>query len=642
MKSFPFIITLFIVVCPLSAQNLLQEALILKPLFKESANGMLVANPDTQSAEATAVIRRYLPPGVRLNNFNLRTAFEENPFFDMSSAPQNAWDLSDSRAPGKANAGTAPQGFSVANLADGLARFLVNRTKQELSQAFFDEFKEKIKSNAYLGHFCPYTQNQLERIDTDVYQFKEYLQSLREGFTADMTALPGSTESFLRSEDLCKGCSDGEAGKVTIDLLHIGQQMVNGEPPIDMIAYLAQPGSAIQSAQPAAMPQLYNMASGLQFLNIISESFRNTASTDSQMPWFTAKEIREAFKDKDVLRIYLGLLWQRAKNLQFVDDSGAVNATMGNLMKQADAGAGLVENWRNSIQSLSELTQAMQYSLKSSGADERTVADDFFAYSQSVSDLLQAINQTGRVMLQRKKDLIPTEYIFLMRQCNSLYFNVRQRNFSGAVGNVIYCLNLLKGKTEADKKAISTLLRYANFMAAVAEANSADEMESAIEAFALPPGSSRMKKTAGRFTLAINAYTGFAWGREYLDGENGGKKIAALSAPLGLSGSFGLGKAGSLGFFVPVIDVGALTAYRFKDDSAQNLPELTWGNILSPGFYVVYDTPGKWPFAIGYGAQIGPGLRKVSEMGLNVEKSGWRQGLFLSVDIPITYLYLGK
>ncbi|MDX1913358.1 MAG: hypothetical protein SFV22_17825, partial [Saprospiraceae bacterium] len=437
-------------------------------------------------------------------------------------------------------------------------------------------------------------------------------------------------------------CSKGEAGMVAIDMLHISQQMVNGEAPVDMIAYLAQPGSAIQTAQPAAMPQLYNMASGLQFLNIVSESFRNPASNDPQMPWFTAREIREAFKDKDVLRIYLGLLWQRTKNLQFVDDSGTVNATMGVLMQQADAGAGLVENWRNSIQSLADLTQGMQFSLKSSGSSERTVADDFFAYSQSVTDLLQAVNQTGRVMLQRQNDLIPTEYIFLMRQCNSLYFNVRQRNFSGAVGNVIYCLNLLKGKTEKDKKAIATLLRYANFMAAIAEANSADEMESAIEAFALPPGSSRMKKTAGRFSVALNAYTGFAWGREYLGGESGAKKIAALSAPLGISASYGLGKGGSLGFFVPVIDVGAVTAWRFKDDSAENLPELTWGNILSPGVYIVYDTPGKWPFAIGYGAQIGPGLRKVSEMGLEVEKSGWRQGFFLSVDIPITYLYLGK
>ncbi|MDX1913278.1 MAG: hypothetical protein SFV22_17420, partial [Saprospiraceae bacterium] len=169
MKSLPIVFILMAVSGSLAAQNLLQEALILKPLFKEDANKNLVANPDTQSAEATAVIRRYLPPGARINGFQLRKTFENNPFFDMSSAPQSAWELSDSRNPGMSKAGTTPQGFSVANLADGLARFLVNRTKQELSQAFFDEFKEKVKKDPYLTHFCPYTQNQLERIDTDVY-----------------------------------------------------------------------------------------------------------------------------------------------------------------------------------------------------------------------------------------------------------------------------------------------------------------------------------------------------------------------------------------------------------------------------------------------------------------------------------------
>jgi hypothetical protein len=56
----------------------------------------------------------------------------------------------------------------------------------------------------------------------------------------------------------------------------------------------------------------------------------------------------------------------------------------------------------------------------------------------------------------------------------------------------------------------------------------------------------------------------------------------------------------------------------------------------------VYDFPGKWPIAFGIGGQAGPGLRKVTVDGLEINKSGARYGAFLTVDIPFTYFYLGK
>ena len=230
-----------------------------------------------------------------------------------------------------------------------------------------------------------------------------------------------------------------------IDFLHIAQQMVNGEPPIDMLAYLADPGSsAIQTAD-STDKQLYNMAGGLRFLNLISQSLRNPASTNPLMPWYSASDIRTAFQDPKLLHIYLGLLWQKAEGIDFViSDSDTIKTSMRTLMGKANAGGNLVESWRKSIESLGELIQSLQVSLCSS-AETTTVTDDFFTYSQSVTDLLLAINQTGRMMLRFKdRDIIPVEHILLMRQCNALYFNVRQHNFGGAFGNVIYCLNLLK------------------------------------------------------------------------------------------------------------------------------------------------------------------------------------------------------
>lgn len=678
MKHLLFLLLCLSICSFLPAQTLLQDAIELAQFFDTTdaadQDKRLIFIGGVYTVRERPTIRKYVSAKDSLTTASLEKTFKGNPFLRVEVSNQSRLlfnpPLRDgdgenpfgSGRPGGGSGGGsgAASGFSVAGFADGLSRFLVKRTKQELSMAFFEDFKEKVAKDKYLLHFCPTTGGHLERIDQDVYQFKEYLESLRESFIVDMTALPGSTEDFLRDPALCVGCSATPDGKVMIDLLHLAQQLVDGEAPIDMIDYLAGTGSAIQSAK-VSEPALFDMAGGLRFLDLVSESLRNPDNSNPKMPWYTGSELREMFKDPKLFRLYLGLLWQRSNDIAFVGKDGAKTVTMQAILGTAATSADLFVNWRNALVSLGETTHSLQRSVKTTGpatidrtgrATSAFVADDFFRYSQSLTELMKAVNQTGRLVLQRQNDLIPQDYISLMQQCNSLYFNVRQRNYTGAISNVIFCLNVL-GK---DKKEVATMLKYANFVASIAEANSPEEIEHVIELFALPAGSSRMKKEPGRFSIALNAYTGLSGGREQLDGDKTDKGFGAVTAPVGLSLSWGMGckkkkdsgeieniNLGSLGFFVPLIDVGAVTAFRFKDSTAQNLPELTWGNILSPGFYVVYDLPSKWPMAIGFGGQSGPGLRKVT-LGNNeiINKSGVRYGAFVTVDIPITYFHLGK
>ncbi|MFN0033858.1 MAG: hypothetical protein ACKVUS_02250 [Saprospiraceae bacterium] len=636
-------------------QTLLQDALAIQASFDTTdaadTDKRLIFNQEPLSADAAKVLRRYLPAKAIISSKSVEDAFKGNPFMRFEGTNQNEiQEFSPTRAE-LAAADASPvgrSGFSVAGFADGVARFLVKRTKQELSQAFFADFKRAVEKDTFLRIFCPATKQQMLFIDTEVYQFHNYLEGIREAFITDMTALPGNTELYMRDN-----YADKEAGKISIDLLHLAQQMVDGEPPIDMIDYLASRSSAIQKAKKDELA-LYNMAGGLRFLNLVSESLRNPESQDSLMPWYTGSEIREIFDDPKVFRLYLGLLWQKSNKISFVNAAGTDPVGMREILGKAGTSADLFESWRKSLESLGEVTHSLQRSLRANAATPTSVSDDFFRYSQSLTNLMQSVNQTGRLVLERKSDLIPEKYIFLMRQSNSLYFNVRQRNYTGAIGNVIYFLDFLN-KENHENKGIAKMLKYANFVASIAEANSPDEIEQAIEVFALPPGSSRMKKQPGRFAVALNAYTGLAGGMEYLGSDTSPKGVGAVAAPIGLSCSWGLGRKsknatdktkfydwGSIGFFVPLIDVGAVTAFRFEDSTYQNLPELTWENILSPGLYLVYDVPGKWPMALGLGAQAGPNLRKVSETGLSIDKSGVRVGAFLTVDIPITFFHLGK
>lgn len=638
----------------LPAQTLLQDALALRQFFDttdvdDRDKRLIFMGGDFRVRELN-VFRKYVPVKDSLTTATVERAFKGNPFIRVEVTDQNMLSFAgpmrgEWNKPGEMAASSgAGSGFSVASVADGLARFLVNRTKQELSQAFFDDFKTAINDDKLLlGQFCPSTKQHLLFIDQDVYQFNDYLEGLRESFKLDMTALPGNTEQYLRVN-----YADKEAGKIAIDLLHLSQQMVNGDSPVDMIDYLARAGSAIQTATPGE-PVLYDMAGGLRFLDLVSESLvrPNPEDPNAAGSWYTGREIRELFSDPLVFRLYMGLLWQKSGGINFVGKQGAPAVNLRDMLGVAGRSADVFVAWRNALGSLGEMTHSWQRSIQPAtlsvgdravNAPTPTVADDFFRYAQSLNGLLQTLNQTGRLVLQRTDDLIPQHYLALMTQCNLLYFNVRQRNYTGAISNVIYCLNLM-GK---EKQALSDLLKYANFVAAIAEAGSPEEMQRAIELFALPPGSSKMKKQPGRFSVAINAYTGLAGGSEWLGTDKSPKPVGAITAPIGLSCAWGL-KKGSLGFFVPLLDVGAVTAFRFKDNNYQYLPELTWGNILSPGLYAVYDLPSRWPISLGFGGQAGPALRKVSDTGLSInDAGGMRIGAFATVDIPVTFLYLGK
>jgi hypothetical protein len=181
-------------------------------------------------------------------------------------------------------------------------------------------------------------------------------------------------------------------------------------------------------------------------------------------------------------------------------------------------------------------------------------------------------------------------------------------------------------------------------------------VQNAIELFALPPGSSKAKKAPNTRALAINAYPGGHASSENfrLASGVGDKQTSAaygLTAPVGISFNWGQSwgkkkgepRYGSMGFFFPVLDVGAVFAYRIQDGDQENLPPMEWKNIVAPGAYFVVSPPfGKFPLTLGLGGQAGPLLRKVEDNGryINRDVVGYRLGGFLTLDIPINYLSL--
>ncbi|MFM9949731.1 MAG: hypothetical protein ACKV1O_17475 [Saprospiraceae bacterium] len=174
--------------------------------------------------------------------------------------------------------------------------------------------------------------------------------------------------------------------------------------------------------------------------------------------------------------------------------------------------------------------------------------------------------------------------------------------------------------TVSNKEALRKILRYGTFMANIVEAESSEEAKKAIEAIALPPGSYSIKRQS-KFSVALNGYVGIFGGGEYIRNANNNSlsNNFGITAPVGFSFSWGniwskKMRPWSLGFSVPIIDLGAVASYRFsnpdKDNAAETVPTIQLKHLVAPGLFLEVGIGGT-PLTFGVGSQVGPRLRGI-------------------------------
>ena len=87
-----------------------------------------------------------------------------------------------------------------------------------------------------------------------------------------------------------------------------------------------------------------------------------------------------------------------------------------------------------------------------------------------------------------------------LRLAASLETQVRQKRYASSVVTVLDVARLWLKNTAAQQP----ILRLGSFLAALADAESSDQVAAAIEAFALPPGSATLKKQTA-FSIGLNS-----------------------------------------------------------------------------------------------------------------------------------------
>lgn len=243
--------------------------------------------------------------------------------------------------------------LDVTTIADGFAKFIVKRTKQELSIAFFEKFQEELKKYPDLICVFPKTYNTLTTMGTEIYLYENYIQTLRESFKNDLASLPANLPGIINNH---KKYFD-ERPELKAELLtafYMAQAIQNNQ----------HPGEIIENYDVDILDSVQNIKAAFQTLQLFSMSLRSNNNNDTTY-WASYSDIKKLAKDETLLKIYLGLVLQKAKSekIIFILDNKQVllDSIMNKYYDKTDKN---LRPYKTYITNLATRTQALDIKIK--------------------------------------------------------------------------------------------------------------------------------------------------------------------------------------------------------------------------------------------------------------------------------------
>ena len=651
LHYFAALLLLFTLSPSLEAQ-MIHDARKIREMIDE--DGMLMTTKSTQS-ELIKLLAYNLdrPLAKSASQADVLEAYEDNPFI----APYLALVMAEEdrgvegdgqRALGGLAGAASGLGMPGSTFIMGLTDFLVNRTKQELTIAFFKDFQKKVEESEEMRYLFPTTSAVLLQIDKDIYRFNAFWEVLRESFLTDLNDLGYHLDDFVQNSSRIKSPMQRH---MMSDFFKVGELLQEQTPPAQIVSYMAEDAYLhVLTPEDDSAAFVPVMQRNLKLLGLFSKALEQK---DQSGYWVTPNEVVDLVRDTTFNDIFFGLLYQKGKDYQIDEektlgeslldlrgDNLKMRSLVNNLKRFADEGKN-VQRIAKDIRARKNARRRAKGGATLDESEKELEFDDYYHFTQGVSNmLLEGYNFKKQLVgATTEQDSIVDRYLGIVGDLNTLGLNIRKKHYTSAVINTLVIIEKLLPQDEyaCERK---NLMKYGSFIATAVQAKSSKEVSQAISAFALPPGGSAIKKYS-RFSVAINAYVGLSAGQEHLNGV-GTSSFYSLATPVGVTFNWGFKGAGSISILASAIDLGALTTFRFEaegEDNVSELPELKMENVFAPGAYLIYGVP-KYPLSIGVGAQLGPNLREVTNASLNIDKtSGWRWGAFIAVDIPIVSLY---
>jgi hypothetical protein len=590
------------------------------------------------------ILKYYLKDTLNKKNSDIIEEFQGNPFITFNSiiplikneGPDNP------RVPsGEGLLSTPVAGINVTNFADGVAKFLVGRFKEELSAAFFDKFKKELNNPDYieLQVLFPETRKTLNTIDQDIYMYSNYLNTLRESFINDMTNEFVNLEKLLNTDKYKNYLkANPEFGSIVKTSLYVINSLSSGKHPGNVLANFNTENIELKNKSIEL-----DIRSSIHIMQLFSESFRSKSNTNY---WVTSDSIYDKLiKDTIAFKIYLGLIYQKAK-LTIEKYTFSNNVSLKSILDTVAFyyNNSSINEYKYFIESFIDKAQEVNEYITDL-RDKKKSEIDYNDYYKLFGASLDLLDQTCKFIDLPYVDLGADELeiknkigsiLYITKTSGEIYIDVRTKNYSSAIVNTISFIDAILPDNKENDKLHKSLLKYGSFIAAVAQAQNSDDVKNAIESAALPAGSYSIKQHT-QASLFVNGYMGYAWDF------NHGIYMTGIYAPLGISGNLRIcnGKAGAIGIFASFIDVGGLAAYRLTNSTDTLKQTVKLQNIISPSLQLMYEIP-TTPISICIGWRMTPTLFYSGNSTFETIRPKNVFNVSLLVDIPIFTIKTSK
>lgn len=622
------------------AQTAYYDALKLKEEFKTTTalSDKIEINLTKENLiKFNSIMMGYMPNGLIKPDdkdsvifVKIKEELKNNPFIEVGSTGLSSdllKGLSKTRTSELlSTVGNSIGGLNVSTFADGIAQFLIERAKEELNVAFFEHLKKKFSIYPEFKILFPNTHKLLNNFEA--WNYSNIINTLRESFDKDLKSLlqniPELANIDIKSCNKDKDCekrvtdfqafSQSQEGRIFLSAVLLGNGFISGEKLPDVIHKISGPNYMDAGFDPAVIKTF-------TVLDILSYSVK---SNKVKRNYIEPAEFK-VLKDDQVTRdLFLGLVFQKLKNKDVIPQNINLEADIPKYIDQ-------LLNAANQIQSAADqLAQAKQ--------DGEANLDP---YRTAMFEASKSFLETVILIIDGNSGQpLNIQFVAILNSCKKtleIAHDITVKNYSAAV---VGTLNILTEKIPASEFS-REFVKYGSFAANVVQAKTSSDVNEAIKAIALPAGSASIKKKTA-FNIALNAYLGGFLGKEYLAQKtnNNWKTISGVYTPIGVTFSAGI-KGSSISLLLNVLDIGAFTAYRLKDDSTAVLPEVKIQNIFAPGVGLVYGFP-KIPLSIGYTYQLGPALREINAETAVTDKLNKRWQFFIAVDIPLINFYSSR
>ena len=595
---------------------------------------------NNQSASAIALLKAY---GVDVTNIknapflNKVSYLQTKAFVSSTGAPAQLGTPQ----------GLALSGLGAGQVADALGSLIAERFKQEAEMEAIHEFGVKVLELdcSYVGRplskSFPMTVGYLQTLQSNpavppcpasplrpvVVNDWAVLQS---SFKVDVADLPDNLPGFLDSlydgkvSDPVHTTGPMDARYLTwIAATSAGQIYKNGKAPYQLIdtavtasdTFWKQKNLPADNGSPNVMA---NIATGLRVLSILSHMFTLNAASQ----WHSTREIGQ-FLDLDTcvksgqcdsVFLLLGLSYAQDRDLYAAVDAWLqprFNFTIESLDASASKDATAVADYRvrlqttlsqaltltDSLESLYQHVQQIPEVKLSSIGDARPLVGDLGSAALAASGVIEGflvktpVSQADLANTNCVGDPFCTARNRIRDTTLELQYGfdvigeIETKQYAAAFGQLIaYVGTYMASHQVASSKDFNNFFsENGAFIAAVASAQSSDDLKAALDDYSLPAGSYTQQQPSKAFSITLNSFFGAGVGAETLTGSvpTGTAKTRTrfgFAAPVGIGFNFGQvneskppsGKffeTGAWSVFVPVLDVGAVASWRLDRKS---------------------------------------------------------------------------